>query len=48
MTSKGYVNIKTYLSLYISLKKGGLLWSLKNPKFSSIIPRAKHVFILLN
>ena len=36
-------NIKTYLSLHISLKPGGFFWSLKNPTFSNSIPRAKHI-----
>ena len=43
MTSRQSVNIKTYLSLDIFLKTGGLFWSFKNRTFSKIIPCAKHV-----
>ena len=43
LTSKRSVNIKTYLSLHISLKTGGLFWSLKNTTFSSTIPRAINI-----
>ena len=44
MISKQSVYMKTYLSLRISLKDGRFFSSLKkNPTFSNINPRAKHV-----